>query len=418
MFKKVFLLFAWVLVVHVKIAAQDTAYAREVISALCSPEMAGRGYVNDGDAAAADYIKKQFEKLGLEAFDFNYYQDFSFPVNTFPGRVNLLVDGVKMKPGVDFIINPKSSTYKGKFDVLTLDSLAWDSLMRNPVVQDGMMGFSKLPVSNSREFNQKAEELSQKIFPAMLWRKERLTWSVATATDQSLEIDIVDSCLKTPPKLVEIDFETKFKKVHRTQNVVSYVRGTAQPDSFLVFTAHYDHLGIMGKEALFPGANDNASGVSMLLQLAKYFEANKAGYSIAFIAFAGEEAGLKGSEFYVRHPIFPLMQIKCLVNLDLLGTGEEGITVVNATEFPKLFAKMEKINIEKEYVTQVKKRGKAANSDHHHFTEKGVPSFFIYTLGGIKAYHDVFDKPETLPLTEYADVFRLIRDFALRVMGI
>jgi hypothetical protein len=59
----------------------------------------------------------------------------------------------------------------------------------------------------------------------------------------------------------------------------------------------------------------------------------------------------------------------------------------------------------------VNARGKAANSDHYHFTQKGVPSFFVYTLGGIKAYHDVFDKAATLPLNEQNDLFTLITRF-------
>ena len=60
---------------------------------------------------------------------------------------------------------------------------------------------------------------------------------------------------------------------------------------------------------------------------------------------------------------------------------------------------------------KIKSRGKAANSDHYFFTEAGVPAFFFYTLGGISAYHDVFDIAETLPLTEYEDVFKLFVDF-------
>jgi hypothetical protein len=64
----------------------------------------------------------------------------------------------------------------------------------------------------------------------------------------------------------------------------------------------------------------------------------------------------------------------------------------------------------------VKSRGKAANSDHYFFTEKGVPAFFIYTLGGIKAYHDIFDVSSTLPYTEFNDLFELIIKFNAALM--
>lgn len=72
---------------------------------------------------------------------------------------------------------------------------------------------------------------------------------------------------------------------------------------------------------------------------------------------------------------------------------------------------MDSLNTEYNYLSQLKKRGKAANSDHYWFTEAGVPAFFIYLMGGIDAYHDVFDKSATLPLTKFEDSFRLIRDF-------
>jgi aminopeptidase YwaD len=120
---------------------------------------------------------------------------------------------------------------------------------------------------------------------------------------------------------------------------------------------------------------------------------------------------LRGSEFFVQNPLFPLKNIRFLTNLDLTGTGEEGITTVNASVFKQEFGLLSEINKHKNYFIKIKSRGKAANSDHYWFTERGVPSFFIYAMGGIQAYHDVFDRAETLPLTEFADLFHLIVDF-------
>ena len=114
---------------------------------------------------------------------------------------------------------------------------------------------------------------------------------------------------------------------------------------------------------------------------------------------------------YVHNPVFPLTDILFLVNLDILGTGDEGITVVNGAVHTKEFELLSKINNEREYLVKVKKRGKAAISDHYPFSEANVPCFYIYTMGGIKAYHDVYDVPETLPLTEFEDLFRLLTDF-------
>jgi len=200
---------------------------------------------------------------------------------------------------------------------------------------------------------------------------------------------------------------------YQSQNIIGFIKGKEVPDTFLVFSAHYDHLGMMGNEVYFPGANDNASGVAMLLELARYYAmpGNEPHYSIVFIAFGGEEAGLAGSKYYTQNPLFPLKRIKFLINLDLMGTGQEGMTVVNGTIFSKEFEKLRKINQQRNYLPQIKKRGEAANSDHFFFTEKGVPSFFFYTLGSPKHYHDIYDRPETLPLSGFKGVFMLILDF-------
>ena len=149
----------------------------------------------------------------------------------------------------------------------------------------------------------------------------------------------------------------------------------------------------------------------MLLSLAKYYAAHPQQYSIGFILFAGEEIGLLGSKYYTEHPIVPLKNVRFLTNTDLAGTGSEGITVVNASIFPKEFALMNKINDEYKYLVSIGARGKAANSDHYWFTELGIPSFFFYTKGGIAAYHDVFDKAATLPLNEQGDLMQLMIKF-------
>jgi hypothetical protein len=101
--------------------------------------------------------------------------------------------------------------------------------------------------------------------------------------------------------------------------------------------------------------------------------------------------------------------------MDIMGTGEEGITVVNGSAFKKEFDELKRINEENKFISDVKIRGKSANSDHYFFSENNVKAFFIYTMGGIKAYHDIYDRPETLPLNEFEDLFNLIVKFSYRL---
>jgi aminopeptidase YwaD len=182
-------------------------------------------------------------------------------------------------------------------------------------------------------------------------------------------------------------------------------------DSFLVFSAHYDHLGMMGDTTFFPGASDNASGVAMLLYLAYYYAKHPQHYTMVFIAFAGEEAALMGSEFFVNYPFIPLKNIRFLTNIDIMGDATDGITVVNATEFPKEFGLLKKINEKSSYLPEIRSRGKAANSDHYYFTEAGVPSFFMYSNGGNGYYHDIYDRAREVTLNHIDDVAKLLMDF-------
>ena len=78
---------------------------------------------------------------------------------------------------------------------------------------------------------------------------------------------------------------------------------------------------------------------------------------------------------------------------------------------------MNQVNDENKLLVKINSRGKAANSDHYFFTEKGVPSFFFYTLGGVTAYHDIYDRAEALPLNEFEDLFKLIVLFNNKLMS-
>ena len=132
------------------------------------------------------------------------------------------------------------------------------------------------------------------------------------------------------------------------------------------------------------------------------------------MAFSGEEVGLLGSQHYVRNPLFKLDKIKMLINLDMVGTGSDGIKIVNGSIYKKEFNKIRKINAKNKYLKAVNSRGESCNSDHCPFYKMGVPSFFIYTLGDeYKEYHNINDKAENLPLTKYPELFKLMRDYII-----
>jgi aminopeptidase YwaD len=364
--------------------SQDLAFGKKIVDTLTSPAFWGRGYTNDGMKKAADFLSSQFQSYGLTPMSGkDFLQPFSYPVNTFPGKMDVTINGKDLIPGKDFIVSAETKGVKASGGLDVLDTI---------------------------QFINRKEMVVIKL-------QDKLTWDVSPEVADYSLILVDKKALDKTPASFKVNIDNKLQNNFKAANVCGVVKGTAKPDSFIFITAHYDHLGGMGKDTYFPGANDNASGISLLLNLAHYYAANPQPYSIGFICFAGEEAGLIGSKYFTEHPLVPLKNIRFLINTDLAGTGEEGITVVNATEFPKEFAMMNAVNDENKLLVKINSRGKAANSDHYFFTEKGVPSFFFYTMGGIKAYHDVFDKAETLPLNEHEDLFKLLVKFNNKLMG-
>ncbi len=393
--------------------------AKSLIDTLASDEFYGRGYVNNGDKIAAEFIAKKFKEYGaLPIKGGSYFQEYAYPVNTFPKKVEITFGDNTLTTGQDFIISPNSGSAEGVFSLkqVTYENYQ-DEIARDDLQNDGnkIAYVIDLPKSSNRDeyiSQLKCKTIIAEVAPLFVLNEGKFTWSVAQESLNFPIIEIHPKHLRGKSE-VTINIENKFIERYNTQNVLGYIpsKRKCRRDKFFVFTAHYDHLGMMGQTATFNGANDNASGVAMMLTLMKYFSEHKPKYSVLFIGFGGEEAGLIGSQYYVKYPVVPLEKMKFLLNVDLMGTGSEGIQVVNSTEHPKEFETLKKINQKENLIKAIKPRGKAANSDHYWFEEAGVPSFFMYTLGGVTYYHDVLDRPETLPLTEFDDLHKLIVEF-------
>ena len=390
--------------------------SREILNDLCSDEMMGRGYVRFGHVKAAKYIQEYYKSIQLKQFKKGtYLQPFKIKANTFPNDLNVSIDGKPLNEGVDYIIDPSSGTAKGKFGLIKVDQknlmdfLDEVSLSKIKNFEGKVLVLNTLNSNNPDTlsiFNELKIGLSM-ICPIIWVNNEKFTWSISREVAEFPILELKDSLIWDADS-VYLDVENVFLRDIVTHNVIGSISGLKKKS--IIISAHYDHLGMMGK-ALFPGANDNASGVAMLLSLANYFSDKSPKYNLVFIAFGAEEAGILGSKYYVENPLFPLDDIKFVLNLDIMGTGDEGITVVNGLLHKKQFKQLTSINKKQEYLSKIKIRGRAANSDHYWFSQLGIPSFFIYTLGGIKAYHDVYDRSETLPMSEFNDLFHLLIDF-------
>jgi aminopeptidase YwaD len=402
--------------------------AREKLRTLTSSEFAGRGYLKGGHKKAADYLAKSFNRLGLQpkARDAygnpNYQQAFEMRINLVRSA-SLVFGEDSLQAGRDFIVNrfsgpgdlPETRVIDMKYGLKPSEKIEGKIVL----FREGLPQKIEKNPEKKKEYAEKGRDMN-KIRALLSYRpaaliilRSKLTAGFGGEAGRLPILEVQEGRLPRKWKKASLAVEAGVTTI-QSQNVAALLKGTEEPDSFLIVSAHYDHLGTYGN-ALFAGANDNASGVVMMLSMAEYFSKNRPRYSILFLGFGGEECGLKGSRFYVeKEPLVPLAQTKFVLNLDLMGNGVDGIMAVCGKDFPGRYQQLVALNEERQAVPSVRARPNAPNSDHYFFVLKGVPGFFIYTMGGPKHYHDIYDNAENLQFSKYLEVRELLIRFLER----
>ena len=198
------------------------------------------------------------------------------------------------------------------------------------------------------------------------------------------------------------------------RNVVGYLSAAGGGEDVVVVGAHFDHLGLGGEASraekkygdIHPGADDNASGTAGVMELARVITAQKPVLKrgIVFIGFSGEELGLLGSDYYVRHPFKSMKQTAAMINMDMIGRLKDNILVANASDTsPQWDPMLDRINAD--YKFDLKKNpGGFAASDNTSFYKEDVPVLFFFTN-----LHDDYHKPsDTADKINYAGEARLL----------
>lgn len=407
------------LLISFGVVAQDLVYTKSVISELCKEKYFGRGYVNNGDSIAASYLANEFEKIGLDKYKNSYYQEYTTDINRLIEMPVFVFGDQELEPAYDYIVIPSSPDVEGKFKIewITKTTLTNQWVLRHFLTEDHSQNIICIDSTelNNPELYAFANTIFSKNYigaKGVIEGSGRLKYTARTKLNEHINIQIVPGKINREADSVYIKIVNDFVEDYKTKNVVGYLKG--KTDSIVLFTAHYDHLGMMGN-VMYPGANDNASGVSMVLNLAKYYQSEKKlPYTMVFVLFSGEEAGLLGSTYMTENPPFELSKIKVMFNFDMVGTGEKGVMMLNAKEYPDVDSLINEMNINKDYFDQMTSTGATWSSDHAPFYEKGVKAVFICTHGANSNYHQPTDIPEDLNLAAYEDIFRFVIDFVNR----
>ena len=203
--------------------------------------------------------------------------------------------------------------------------------------------------------------------------------------------NIIEDAKKPGFKAVPLNVTTSVS-IHNTfrkstsNNVIAKLEGSKRPDEVIIYTAHWDHLGVgepVDGDAIYNGAIDNAAGVAALFEIAKAFQSAqvKPERSIIFLAVTAEEEGLLGSAYYAQHPIYPLNKTVANLNMDafsaLGATKDVSVVGIGQTEIEdyveKSAAKFDRIMKGESDPTS----GGFYRSDHFNFVKAGVPGLFM-----------------------------------------
>jgi Zn-dependent M28 family amino/carboxypeptidase len=174
---------------------------------------------------------------------------------------------------------------------------------------------------------------------------------------------------------------------------------------------------MMGRNNVCLGANDNASGTAAVLTLAQYYSQpeNRPELDMVFLWVGGEEANLLGSRYYVENPLFPLENIKYLINLDMIGDTPDMLYHEGGPEADKGLELFMEINKAHGYFPNPHRGELVDNSDHYYFAKAGVPAMYFESKGEFyKYYHSPADNLEHFTSESYNRIFEMVKEFIQR----
>jgi hypothetical protein len=207
------------------------------------------------------------------------------------------------------------------------------------------------------------------------------------------------------------------------RNVGAVLPGTDPKlkDEWILVSAHFDHLGKVG-ERLYPGADDNASGVAMLIEVAEHFalRKEKPRRSVMFVAFDQEEAGLQGSTHFATHPPRDLKKLKAFLTADMIGRSmanvmTEYVFALGSERSPRMRKLLEESKLpEGLKVGRLGADLVGTRSDYGPFRDRQIP-FLFFSTGQHPDYHKPSDLPEKIDFEKLRRISLLIADLTTRL---
>ena len=412
------------------------------VSFLASDALEGRGTPSRGLDIAAEFVASQFRRAGLEPVgDDGYFQTAPY-VQTTP---NL--------DGLELTIETGGKTIRVEKGSMALADPAALELSRAPIVKaalnaagltaEGARGKvvlleggrgGRVPSAILALHPALVLMVQSNPMPAMPARlKEAAAESVPAVIvwDKAVKDAFSEAAAGPLEAVVSVKIPAPAVVPVKLRNVIGVLAGSdpALKDTYVLVTAHYDHLGIRGTgegDHIYNGANDDASGTASVIEIADALASLPAHprRSIVFVALFGEELGLLGSRYYAAHPVYPLARTVADLNLEHMGRTDttEGTRVgmVNATgyDFTTITTDLKKAGEETGIdVAKDEKNSDSfyARSDNQAFADAGVPA---HTLSVGYIFPDYHRPGDEWPKLDYDNMARVDRAVALGIFEI
>lgn len=457
-----------------------TGELKEHIKFLSSDSLKGRLTGTAGDSLAALYIKNQLMLSGIVTLSGDGFQRYEVTNKVIAGEKNFLsVNGEKLNPSTDFApfsFSGNSSleanaVFAGYGFNINNDSLQWNDyekidvkgkwvliLRGDPEPQKSVSGF--IPFNSDRDKVLAAKDMGASgalLVSGPIFDEEDSFEPLSSSGDYSVEIpvlrikrEVADNILKkTNNTIADLEkrinstkkssgFETGvnvsggseiIEKKSVTRNVIMILPGEDEllKDEYVIIGAHFDHLGMGGPGsssrardtvAVHHGADDNASGVGEMIELAEKFALTKGSHkrSMIFAAFSGEEEGLLGSKYFTDNPLIDLTKANVMINLDMVGRLRDSSSLqIGGAGTAEGLKELVRSLSDTSLIRLTFSDEGYGPSDHSSFYGKNIPVLF-YSTGAHLDYHtpsDTWDKINYTGMVEISDlIFNVTENLA------
>lgn len=373
---------------------------KKVEKILSADAMQGRGLFSEGLNKAADFIAGQFNKAGLETSHglSSYFQEFSL-VDARQMKLNALCDGHSLTEKEVFVFSTQPSlTLTDQSGYETAAIVAGDRLYQK------VYGY----INAGKNLVVWVDTSHAKMFPNLArFKQERF----------AMPYSVVFVLANKPASFrFEVENEIIEKKL---KNVVGVLPGKGRKEEIVIFSGHYDHLGI-GKpndagDSIYNGANDDAAGITAVVLLAKYFgKMADNERTIVFAAFTAEESGGFGSQYFSKQ--FDPAKVVAMFNIEMIGTDSKWgknsayITGYDKTDMGSILEKNLQGTRFKFYPDPYPDQQLFYRSDNATLAMLGVPAHTISTskMDNEPYYHTADDEIETLDMKNMAEIIKAI----------